>query len=59
MVIEQRYCEVSDDDGHHFLIPADEREEWYNWVDSQDWDNKPEWAVRIDGRLSFTDPKVE
>lgn len=66
----QRYCIVSDDDGHEYVIPAENLDLWHSWLaslavgpdtpdevyDALDWD-PPEWARRLEGRLTFTDPE--
>lgn len=56
----RRYCEVEDNNGHRYIVPADKQEEWYHWVDAEDHDNQPEWAVRADGVIvTFVDPRIE
>lgn len=55
-----RYQMVGDDDGHEYAIPVDKSTEWYAWMDSAaalDGDAPPTWAIRVEGNLTFTDPK--
>ncbi len=58
-----RYKIVSDNSGHKYYIPVDKQVEWdafasINEDDERSWD-VPEFAVRIDGRFTFTDPRCE
>lgn len=60
-----RRCLVQDNSSHWYLIPANKKEEWSDFVcipedDERSWD-VPEWANRIDGphRLTFEKPKEE
>ncbi len=52
-----RYCLVSDNDGHDYVVPIARRAEWNAMPPSELDDGVPEWATRIDGAhvLSFTD----
>lgn len=56
-----RYCIVGDNSGHEYYIPTDRADDWNEWLgidedDERSWDC-PAYAVRIDGRFTFTDPK--
>ena len=48
------YLETTDDNGHRYVIPLEERHNWHHWVaavsedDPKSWD-VPEYAVRVDG----------
>lgn len=58
-----RYRIVGDNSGHEYYIPEDRSDEWRKWAeidedDERSWD-VPEYAVRIDGRFTFTDPRCE
>jgi hypothetical protein len=52
---------VSDDDGHEFVIPADKREEFRRWEESDaamDGEPPPAWAKPINmhhSNYTFTD----
>jgi hypothetical protein len=51
---------VDDDSGHHYVIPAERREEWDQWIGSEAWEDGdvPEWAKRLNMHQSnhtFTD----
>lgn len=60
--MKTRYRVVMDNDGHHYLIPADKDEEWDEFLDLEGeaaWD-VPEWARDIDfPALTFTDPRLD
>lgn len=54
-----KWCMVKDDDGHWFIVPAVNREDWYRWIaeqldlgDEATW-VVPEWAVSIDSYASL------
>ena len=53
----QRYKIVGDDSGHDYVIPVEREEEW--WAIDFDDDITPDWAVRVEGQLTFTDPKYD
>jgi hypothetical protein len=58
-----RYRIVGDYSGHNYYIPAERSEDWNKFTqipenDERSWD-VPDWAVRIDGRFTFTDPRCE
>lgn len=59
----QRYCVVSDDDGHSYYIPYDKIDTWGDWLESisEGGDaEEPDWATRIDGgTLTFTAPALK
>jgi hypothetical protein len=46
-----RYTLASDDDGHKFIIPADKREEWEEYLrkiyELDEYGGEPEWAVMV------------
>lgn len=49
-----RYCIVSDDDGHYYVIPVNRFEEWDEWVYktvpySIERGCTPEWADSVGG----------
>ena len=50
-----KYCLVSDDSGHDYVIPTDKRNEWYE-LDLEDDTFIPEWAVMVEGGLEFENP---
>lgn len=56
-----RYRLVGDNDGHEYVIPVDKSDAWYAFLDSSDYDYgvEPDYAIRVDGRLTFTDPRCE
>lgn len=58
----QRYCIVGDDSGHDYVIPVDKELHWNFWLDecikNDSWTEVPEYAIRTEGNLTFTDPKV-
>lgn len=68
---KMRYRLTSDDDGHWFVIPADKKLEWNQYVENiakaSDWKfegtfpEKPEWAEQIDQpyRLTFENWRQE
>lgn len=58
---EKRYCIVGDDSGHEYYIPDNRKDAWYSWLESELAENGevPEYASRIDGRFTFTDPRCE
>lgn len=58
-----RYRIVGDNSGHQYYIPVENQAEWDAFMeldedDESSWD-VPSFAVRIDGRFTFTDPKCE
>jgi hypothetical protein len=62
----QRYTIVSDNDGHDYVIPVGEDEQFYAWVDAmedgQDYAGKDFEPYRLGGSLSllsFTDPRAK
>ena len=59
----QRYHYVADDSGHHYYIPVEKSKEWELFCEFDDDDERgwdvPEWAVRINGTFSFTDPRCD
>lgn len=58
-----RYRLVADNSGHEYYIPVDRSKDWDEWMeldelDERSWD-VPNYAMRIDGRFTFTDPRCE
>ena len=53
-----RYRTVSDESGHKYVIPVDKSAEFYAMSADEDIDEFPDWAVRIDGLLTFTDYEI-
>lgn len=51
MSLDEEFVIVSDDDGHHYIIPADKLNDWDIWICSEDYElgQIPEWAVTIGG----------
>ena len=45
----QRFRLVSDDDGHHYIIPADNEEMWNEWVCRGEPYELPDCAYSIGG----------
>jgi hypothetical protein len=60
-VSEQRYFLSSDNSGHHYVVPVENRDEWWAWLEIPDDDERawdaPVFARRVEGGLTFTDPK--
>jgi hypothetical protein len=57
----KRFCLVSDESGHSYVIPADQKDHWYNvWYESSHAEDGivPVYARRTEGDLTFTDPQV-
>lgn len=61
----RRWRFVRDDDGHDYMIPADEQDEFQRWLDAgpywEGYEGEDFNARRIGGSpslYSFTDPKV-
>lgn len=59
----ERYFVGSDNSGHEYFVPVARREEFDEWAqlpedDEAGWET-PEYATRIDGRFTFTDPRCE
>lgn len=57
---ETRYCIVSDDDGHNYVIDASHVDEWYELDDDQ-INAGPEWAWLVGGsvnQVTFTNPLI-
>lgn len=58
--VSQRYCLVSDDDGHHYVIEVEHRDEWYELDDSAINDGLA-WAWLVGGapnQVTFTDVEI-
>ena len=59
----ERYFIGHDDSGHQYFVPMSRHDDWIKWSslpedDETGW-NVPDYATRIDGRFTFTDPKCE
>jgi hypothetical protein len=57
---EQRYCIVTDDDGHTFVIEAEHEDEWFTLDDDQ-INAGPSWAWQVSGstnQVTFTNPLI-
>ena len=56
---DQRYVIVSDDSAHRYYIPAEKVEEWDAFMEHPEMPylDTPDWACRIDGIFTFTDPR--
>jgi len=49
-----RYRFVRDDDGHNYLIPSNEKNQFDRWVYDQSWDGKEFDDYRINGVSQWT-----
>ncbi len=61
--MSERYRLVSDDDGHHFVIPDGREDEWDSWVEIGVLDNEPQpkWAHEVGGsptQVTFENPEI-
>jgi len=61
---EDRYFIGADCSGHTYLVPMSKRQQWYEWADIPEEDERawevPDFAKRIDGgRLTFAAPRIE
>ena len=58
MTNREKYILCQDDDCHWYLIPADKKEEWNEWLDIY---SLPKYAQKVDGphRLTFEKPIEE
>ena len=58
-----RYCIVSDEDGHDYVVPVGKKYEFQDWLEQFDEsadidDCEPSYAQRIEGgELTFSDPE--
>lgn len=52
----KKYCLVSDDSGHNYVIPSHKGGEWYSIYFETDDIDLPDWAIRIEGGLEFENP---
>jgi hypothetical protein len=58
----QRYELCSDESGHEYFIPVEQKKEFYKWVESTENDEDTDFDFddcRIDGTFTFTDPRCE
>ena len=58
----QRFEIVSDNSGHEYYIPIERYNDWASFMmidedDERSWE-VPDFAVRIEGGLTFTNPKL-
>jgi hypothetical protein len=45
---------VGDDSGHKYVIPEDKREEWWDFIDAEDYDVEfPSYATMVEGSFRF------
>ncbi len=66
MKSKQRYKLLSDDSGHHYLVPTEKEEDFNVWVDSCNEDGDPDGYEELGAIslgcsptcVSFTDPLV-
>jgi hypothetical protein len=65
---KRRYKLLSDDDGHHYLVPVENEEKFNEWVDSfNEEEGDPDGYEKLDAEslgcsptcVSFTCPKVD
>lgn len=60
---DERYFLGHDNSGHDYVVPVSRRDEWFRWLEIPEDDERswevPEYAKRIDGRLTFTDPRTD
>mgnify|MGYP001575995552 FL=1 len=58
-----RYFIGSDNSGHKYAVSVLRRKEWDDWCDIQEGDERswkvPDYADRIEGNFTFTDPQGE
>lgn len=58
-----RYRIVGDNSGHQYYIPVDREAEWDTFMEIDEDDERswtvPDFAARIDGRFTFTDPRCK
>ena len=54
------YREITDDDGHRYIIPVDKTDDWYEWLGGvEDDPEPPEWATPVDGgSAQFTEWRI-
>lgn len=58
-----RYTLVQDDSCHWYIIPADKKEDWYKWEQSEEAElgHIPDWADHFGSgpeAVTFTDPEI-
>lgn len=63
LVVEERYFIGYDNSSHKYYVPVEKREEFDVWSelpedDERGWE-QPDYAVRIDGRFTFTNPRCD
>lgn len=61
--MSERYFLSSDDSGHEYVVPVSKKVDWYDWLnipaeDERAWEPPP-YAIRVEGRLTFTDPRTD
>jgi hypothetical protein len=52
----QRYCLVGDGDGHEYTCPVEREAELRELLESEQ--GEPDWAERVEGGFTFTDPRT-
>lgn len=61
--MSERYFIGVDNSGHQYAVPVAKENEWQAWCDLPEDDEAgwepPEYAIRIDGRFTFTDPRCD
>lgn len=60
---ERRFFLSSDNDGYSYVVPVDNREQWYEFTaldesDPRSWDI-PYFAVLVEGDFTFSEPFVD
>jgi hypothetical protein len=57
-----RYFIGGDNSGHEYAVPVAKRDDWNKWVelpeDDEDGWETPDYAFRIEGDFTFTDPRT-
>lgn len=56
-----RYFLGHDDSGHDYAVPIERQAEWLAWLaipedDERAWE-APTYAIALDGRFTFSDPR--
>lgn len=52
-----RFFLAHDDSGHRYVVPVERRDEWEAWQEDRETDEAPDYARRVEGGLTFTDPR--
>ncbi len=60
---ELRYFIGHDNSGHRYYVPVERQAEWWKWTEIPEDDEagwiEPDYAVKIEGGFTFTDPRCE